>query len=1592
MKILSLIQGLGVFGLVVPAVPVRALPEYPVNNDPAYHEYEAPAGQAPAYGAAYHGDPSINSRRTEHFIFRWGPEPKDGMITEQVAQGHLQMLEHYYDTIRRLGLRGVGGNDPRKPYKAVVMPGNTWKWDGPTGAVGFGEGPGVTGLHVPANTLAWQRGNGCTPHEVGHGWQNQAGLPACQPPGYTESLANWIMSLHLGSYPSQWPAVGITANHACQCYNHYAVFNHFLDRPGFGTPFINRLVFDPNLNTREEGRRLADDLYRKAIRVDTSGAKDPAGTVRDELGLMNARILDLDFWNRAADRQYAREKDVGQEFFFFNRIKMVRQPGETDAWYRPELTCTPQVGGNSYIPLTVTATGPRRTIACLFRPGSDALRASWFRVGFVAFNRNGEARYGRLWNAGANTFTLADDEDAVYLAVYANPREHNWAYLHNDYTGDRVAMMPYRLRLLGAEPREFAHPAPTTGFKRHANGGGIVADTAAVDASAWVGTNAMVLGAAKVHGRARIEDFAVVTGKSEIGRPGTADDPVVSGHAYVTDDARVHGHGKVRDHAWVWGKSEVFENGVVMAHTMLNGGKVHGHAVLVQAPLRDKGLSFSGDYGGWAIRGGDQSGGGTYTNKVWIEFYEEENGALREKKVDHAGQFLGYSFEKQSGAYAMDQLGLFHGHLMNEPRVVADSMGGTHTHVLALDGRNQYVELPAAALDRPEATLAAWVKWSGGAADQCLFSFGDGAKKAMWLTPQSRATGRLRFVITDGVQAQALDGAAPLQPETWTHVAVTLSKAGGALYVNGAKVAQQPAMNLQPDQLHAPCMANANYLGRGNAGNHFAGRVDEFRIFMWALNDAGVAAARTRVPAGRPAASDTEPPSPAPAWLVAPGIAPKALTGAAVTMTAMEAQDPGGVLYYFNCKEDPRRDSGWISEPKFTDCLAPAGMKSTYTVRMKDLAGNATAESAPASVTPPPPDRDAPVAATAGFEKPPRGRSDTSIIMTAARAPDADELVMYRFSRVGAEVNSGWTSSRTWTDTGLLAGQSYRYIVQTQDGRGNVGKASAPSAGAVARDDTPPPLSPIRRLQWDGEPIALLDARVHMCIPRPADPDDGIKASERKAKNGPEVWFECVEKPEVNSGWMAADTWISQALPDGTWTFRFKLRDRSPQKNETEWSATSQARILPTNSYHDYPLAKLAGLPDSTLARFAGTVTEVKGDHYIVSDGGAGIQVTPRSFGHRTEPSFRGQKVTVSGHLWTFTGTPKRVTYAWVVPQRLTGRIECEGGRLISNAFPAYHPSASYLEAVSFWNSPEGFPNGVEFGNLAATKQVTVVASVGGEWTLVNCYVNGEKRPDLKLNGDRSMDRYVATRVELDIPEGGTLRLESKEGHASPNLDYLVLGATHGVEGAVSGFTRPTAKAPVRVYFSSAADPFALPEYIAATDGKGGFRTRLTAGKWNAVAATLDEVGTVCQLSPRLEVTIGADRPGLAFSVAWVPGRRGRIEAETGRPLGRGGIQPAKGASGDMLVAYIDGTGDGVEFTNVGAGKRLRIGYATPGRGPYGLYVNDRRVMGVPFEGSGGWDKVKEVVVDVDIPEHATLKFQRDEGDGAWNVDFIEIE
>ena len=75
---------------------------------------------------------------------------------------------------------------------------------------------------------------------------------------------------------------------------------------------------------------------------------------------------------------------------------------------------------------------------------------------------------------------------------------------------------------------------------QHSNGGGWVADTAIVAATAYLGSSARVYGNAWVSGDARVYDAAMVYGKAQ-----------VYGNAWVSGDARVSDDARVCGNAWM---------------------------------------------------------------------------------------------------------------------------------------------------------------------------------------------------------------------------------------------------------------------------------------------------------------------------------------------------------------------------------------------------------------------------------------------------------------------------------------------------------------------------------------------------------------------------------------------------------------------------------------------------------------------------------------------------------------------------------------------------------------------------------------------------------------------------------------------------------------------------------------------------------------------------------------------------------------------------------------------------------------------------------------------------------------------------------
>lgn len=168
------------------------------------------------------------------------------------------------------------------------------------------------------------------------------------------------------------------------------------------------------------------------------------------------------------------------------------------------------------------------------------------------------------------------------------------------------------------------------------------------------------------------------------------------------------------------------------------------------------------------------------------------------------------------------------------PKLVTGKQG----QALSFDGADDYLALPPRLGDSTDFTFSAWVKWNGGSQWQRIFDLGNGTANNLFLTPRSGGD-ILRFeIVKSGVAGQQLN--APQLPiGVWTHVAVTLSGDTGKLFINGALVATNNGMTLNPVDVGTA----TNYLGKSQWPDPlFNGSLDSVRFLTYALSDAEVAA------------------------------------------------------------------------------------------------------------------------------------------------------------------------------------------------------------------------------------------------------------------------------------------------------------------------------------------------------------------------------------------------------------------------------------------------------------------------------------------------------------------------------------------------------------------------------------------------------------------------------------------------------------------------------------------------------------------------------------------------------------------------------
>ena len=117
----------------------------------------------------------------------------------------------------------------------------------------------------------------------------------------------------------------------------------------------------------------------------------------------------------------------------------------------------------------------------------------------------------------------------------------------------------------------------------------------------------------------------------------------------------------------------------------------------------------------------------------------------------------------------------------------------------------------------------------------------------------------------------------------------------------------------------------------------------------------------------------------------------------------------------------------------------------------------------------------------------------------------------------------------------------------------------------------------------------------------------------------------------------------------------------------------------------------------------------------------------------------------------------------------------------------------------------------------------------------------------------------------------------------------------------------------------------------------------------------------------------------------------GKIEAECGKKLNGAGDYNDPFASGGYNVAYMGG----VEFTGLAKAASLTIRYSAVNEGTFSLYINGTHAKDITVHSTGAWHgdgAYTNAVVDVAVPDGASLRLQKDSGDVGINLDYIMLE
>jgi carbonic anhydrase/acetyltransferase-like protein (isoleucine patch superfamily) len=782
----------------------------------------------------YSGETLANcsSMESKHAAFWWSPQSYQrysGFNPEVMGRRALRMIEESY----QIYCNKLHYQEPFESFDTWRRNGNRYKINHITWYDGFWCGGWNGFMHIGINGsgLLDEGWGNPTPHEFGHYVQGHQ--PGFLTGGHWESHANFLRNsrnLHYAELFGDLSGMmtdrmfdfsNFRQDHGSLIYNDFRI-HHALQNFG-GELGLPDVVADLWIAAPKE-----QTIYTKIASV------LPAGTQLGDIVANGLRHWPfLDFAEKSTFKTMFWGGTTKQALFKYKMGSHLIPCQDKPGWYRVPFERAPE--RFAYMMHELVPVGNEITVTLqgfdLFGTTED------WRWSLAAADETWDnVSYSPLFAPGSGSITMQPGQTKLFLIVTAAPSDSslNLAYTDNDYPVDKHPdrlRYAYEVAMTGAVPAVTQRQLnlTTTSGRIHSNGGGWVANTATVNASAYVGPNARVLGTAKIYNNARVEDYAVVMDSATV-----QNNAIVSGHALVMGSALIRDYARIRDRAIVQ-SSTVRDSALVEDYASVSGSATIRDTAIVQGCSTISGGTLS-DTGiaGYDYSGGTLSDGVHFSHVPWGDWYSPFWwNTLRKPR----GLIASYRVQESAGQVCWDEFGAQHALLRGRPLRLNDRT--VNSAVLRLNGIDQYLVLDRSLCDAMQGTFSIRIYPYDNIDRPILFM---GASENQSLRLYLNGSGQAQFRLSNGSATAVLTSLAPIPTHTWTALAVTVSGSQCTLYINGVQDAQTastliPKSVLGPNDYQQP---EAFYIGRDWAGQHFRGRIDDMRFYNVTLNQAEI--------------------------------------------------------------------------------------------------------------------------------------------------------------------------------------------------------------------------------------------------------------------------------------------------------------------------------------------------------------------------------------------------------------------------------------------------------------------------------------------------------------------------------------------------------------------------------------------------------------------------------------------------------------------------------------------------------------------------------------------------------------------------------